>query len=708
VTTLVGRSLGRYKLEKLLGQGGMAQVYRATDTKLARSVAVKVILATHANEPQFLERFLREARVVASLEHPNILPVYDFGEEEGIPFLVMPCLEGGTLRDRMTGLPIEFSQAASWIRQLALALDAAHEAGVLHRDVKPANVLIGRGDRLALADFGIAKMLETMTGLTATGVVVGTPLYMAPEQAQGKPASPATDRYSLAVIAYELLAGAPPFEGENPLALMHQHVTTPAPFLSTKVRGLPVGLDGVFARALSKDPAERPPTCRALADAVSAFLPTGALSVADPAPQGPTRRTAPMSPPAGSVPVAVATPPPSLTSDQTVLTGPPRRTRRLAFGAVAAAAVVLGAVGVVMMRRASAPAPVPTPAPTAVPTAPRPETKGNESKLLLDEQKKIAEDEKRLAGLEARVKEAEAAAAAAKAAAASAGTVPTPARPALPPPAAEKTIQEPEGADGALTAAFRRLEPVRKRDHRLSREDFEFAASEARQVLKDRPNRPDAKYLETYARGGLDYLAGRDAAAGQAIIDALEDLKKQGRREARQLGLLVLKGDGGIGPPSGWQLALAYGDARGEAEKLLEKEMASSPTPRTYAGRATLRRIQGRDELAIADAKKALELHPRPAIASAIAEFLGEEYARSGSFEEAVAWYRQALKTPGPATGIVALRAGRLSRDRLGREADALEFFRIACRAGNMEGCKESGQTSDAAGAGRFKRRLAK
>jgi hypothetical protein len=203
LSAYVGKSLGRYRLEELLGQGGMAEVHRATDTKLARTVAVKVILATHAIKGDFLERFLREARMVASLEHPNILPVYDFGEDNGVPFLVMPYLSGGSLRERLKAGAAPLALASAWIAQLADALDAAHAAGVLHRDVKPANVLVDRNDRLFLADFGIAKMLENQSGLTATGVVVGTPIYMAPEQAQGRPATPATDRYALAVVAYE-------------------------------------------------------------------------------------------------------------------------------------------------------------------------------------------------------------------------------------------------------------------------------------------------------------------------------------------------------------------------------------------------------------------------------------------------------------------------------------------------------------------------
>jgi serine/threonine protein kinase len=275
-----GRMLGRYRLETLLGRGGMAEVWRAVDTKLGRPVALKVISADHAADRSFVERFLREAKVVASLEHPNILPVYDAGEDEGRPFLVMPFLDGGTLRDRLQGRPVLLGVAAGWIGQLASALDAAHEAGVLHRDVKPANVLIGKGDRLFLADFGIARMLGSGAGLTGTGMVVGTPIYMAPEQAQGHPASPASDRYSLAVVAYELLAGRPPFDGESPLSLMHQHVSSPAPALSTCVGGLPAGLDAVFATALAKEPEARHRTCEEFAGAIALFVPTGIAGAA--------------------------------------------------------------------------------------------------------------------------------------------------------------------------------------------------------------------------------------------------------------------------------------------------------------------------------------------------------------------------------------------------------------------------------------------
>jgi serine/threonine protein kinase len=616
VTTLEGRRLGRYRLEALLGRGGMAEVWRAVDEKLGRTVAVKVIHAAHAEDRGFVERFLREARLVASLEHPNILPVYDFGEEAGLPFLVMPWLEGGTLRDRMPGRPAPLADAAGWISQLAGALDAAHEAGILHRDVKPANVLIGKGDRLFLADFGIAKMLEAQGGLTATGMVVGTPLYMAPEQAQGKPATPATDRYALAVIAYELLAGAPPFEGESPLSLMHQHVTDAPPALSTKVRGLPAGLDGVLAAALSKDPASRPPSCRALADAIGIYLPTGAAAAAPPTavwpppaaaasptvrqpgaprPSGPAKGTVPWPPPDGAAPPTptaarpVATPAPGLTSEETVFTGPARG-KKLLFAGLAAGAVVAAAVtGAVLLRTRNGPdarppsgAPSATPAPPAAApnavTAPSAVPSGPATSPATA---KPDGDAKRISELESRLRRAESEIASRKSAA------PSPA----PPPTAVAVSD-----DVALAAAFLRLDAARSPTHRLSAGDFEFARETAGRVLKARPENAEARTLDVYAAGGLDYVARRDAAAGQALLDAFLQLKRLGRREARPLAFLVRRPDGGFRVPSGWELALAYGDARGEAEGLLDAARAKTPDNlRVLVGFAALRRLQGKE-----------------------------------------------------------------------------------------------------------------
>jgi eukaryotic-like serine/threonine-protein kinase len=211
MTSSAGRTLGRYRLERLVGRGGMAEVWEARDQTLGRRVAIKIIAPDLATDARFHERFLSEARSVAALEHANVLPIYDFGESDGVPYLVMPFLESGTLSDRAKQGEVPVAQAIDWIRQLAAALDAAHAAGVLHRDVKPANVMIGAGGRLLLADFGIAKSMQS-GNLTATGLALGTPAYMAPELARGESATPASDRYALGVLAYELLCGRPPEE----------------------------------------------------------------------------------------------------------------------------------------------------------------------------------------------------------------------------------------------------------------------------------------------------------------------------------------------------------------------------------------------------------------------------------------------------------------------------------------------------------------
>ncbi len=686
----------------------MAEVWLAEDTKLGRAVAVKLILAAHASDPGFLTRFLREARLVASLEHPNILPVYDFGEEEGAPFLVMPYLEGGTLRDRMLGGPTPLPQASLWVAQLAGALDAAHEAGVLHRDVKPANVLIGKGDRTFLADFGIAKMLDVSAGLTTTGMVVGTPLYMAPEQAQGHPATAATDRYALAVIAWELLAGKPPFEGESPLSLMHQHVTVPPPALSTRMAGLPQGLDDVFARALAKDPRGRHETCTAFAAAVQSYAPGGAPPAAvlataptvltTPRP-GPTAWTA-SGPSGAALPRTVATPPPGLTSDQTVVTEERRRRGRLPRG-LAAGLVALGAVagGVLILRgrEREKPAPIPVvkverepaaaPVPTTAPAAPPSESPSTGPPAISPSSFSRDAEAAKIAALEARLNRAE------RELAAGGGTA---SRPASAPPTAVPTpaaaAEEAEGQPESLLPVVHRLDPSRKPEHRLARADFEYALAAARDFLKEHPNRVEARYLELYAAGGLEYVARQDAAAGRTLVQAVSLAKGSGRRETRALAMLLLQQGGRVQAPTGWALALAYGDARGEAEELLKADLASGATPRALLGRASLRRIQGRSVDAIADAKRAYDMAPRPAAKAGIAEFIGDECARGRSFESAVAWYRIALRTPGPTSGAVALRAARILRDKLGQPAEAQVLLKYGCDAGNAEACREAGQ----------------
>ncbi|HEX5854094.1 MAG TPA: serine/threonine-protein kinase, partial [Thermoanaerobaculia bacterium] len=208
-----GTVLGRYRLLERAGFGGMSEVWKAEDGTLKRTVAVKVILGPVAADSAFRERFLREARLVAGLEHPNVLPVFDYGtatlDGDEVSYLVMPLVAGGSLKGRVSG-PVPPALAVAWLSAIASALDHAHAKGILHRDVKPGNVLMDSQGRPLLADFGLARSTDVSSGLTATGTVLGTPLYMAPEQATGAALSGRADQYALAVIAFELLAGRVP------------------------------------------------------------------------------------------------------------------------------------------------------------------------------------------------------------------------------------------------------------------------------------------------------------------------------------------------------------------------------------------------------------------------------------------------------------------------------------------------------------------
>ena len=310
MTVEAGRKLGRYVLSRKLGAGGMAEVWEAFDEGLHRSVAVKVVRDEIAGEAEYRDRFIREARLAAGLEHPRILPIYDFGTEAGITFLVMPLLPGGSLRERITG-PMPPEEAIDCLASIAAALDHAHARGVLHRDVKPSNVLVDASGSLLLADFGLAKSTAVSSELTATGMVVGTPAYMAPEQAIGRPVDARADQYALGVLAFELLTGRTPFRSESPFAVLDKHLREAPPPPSTFVPALPSSVDAVLARALSKQPQERFATCREMVEALA-----GALGVSVPArPATVVRPVGALDPTwiagSGAVPPPGATPPAS-------------------------------------------------------------------------------------------------------------------------------------------------------------------------------------------------------------------------------------------------------------------------------------------------------------------------------------------------------------------------------------------------------------
>lgn len=253
---------GRYALRSRIASGGMGDVWEAFDEVLHRVVAVKVMRPS-ADEQGFAARFKSEARHAARLSHPNIAAVYDYGEHEELAFLVMELVPGETVSAvlrRQGRLPAE--QVRSIVGQAALALAAAHDAGVIHRDVKPANFIIRPDGALKLTDFGIARALDG-SGQTRTGEVMGTPFYLSPEQAVGRPATEASDLYALGVVTHEMLSGSRPFDGGTPVATALAHISEPPPALPVDVPG---DLAGLVRECLAKDPAHRPGSARALAE----------------------------------------------------------------------------------------------------------------------------------------------------------------------------------------------------------------------------------------------------------------------------------------------------------------------------------------------------------------------------------------------------------------------------------------------------------
>ncbi|MEV4613073.1 protein kinase [Kitasatospora sp. NPDC049258] len=270
----------RYVLRRSLGEGGMASVLQAHDSVLGRSVAVKILHAKLARDPSFRERFRREAKAAAALNHPNIVAVHDSGEDADdagvVQYIVMEYVQGRSLAELIRGPAAEsgggviaLDRALEITESVLEALACSHRSGLVHRDIKPANVMVTDDGIVKVMDFGIALALQTgATSMTQAGTVLGTPQYLSPEQALGRPADTRSDLYSVGCMLFELLTGATPFDGDSTMSVLHQHVRQTPPVPSMLNPSLPAAVDAIVARALDKDPAQRHPNANAMADEI--------------------------------------------------------------------------------------------------------------------------------------------------------------------------------------------------------------------------------------------------------------------------------------------------------------------------------------------------------------------------------------------------------------------------------------------------------
>lgn len=260
-----GDRIADYEIVSQIGSGGMATVYQAYHERLDRHVAIKIMHESFARDETFLERFQREARIVARLEHPHIVPIYDYAEFDKQPYFVMKHIEGGTLKRRLIKRGITLDEITGMMTMLADALTYAHEKGVLHRDIKPSNVLIDERDLPYISDFGLARIAQVGDSTISHDLMLGTPWYISPEQAKGeRDLTPATDVYSFGIILYELLLGRLPFSGDTPYAIVHEHIYTPPTPPSHINPELGAAMDDVLLRALAKTPGQRYQTATAL------------------------------------------------------------------------------------------------------------------------------------------------------------------------------------------------------------------------------------------------------------------------------------------------------------------------------------------------------------------------------------------------------------------------------------------------------------
>jgi hypothetical protein len=597
-----GTVLGRYRLLEKAGVGGMSEVWKAEDETLKRIVAVKVILGPVAADSTFRERFLREARLVAGLEHPNILPVFDYGtatiDAAEVSYLVMPLVAGGSLKGRVVG-PVPPALAITWLSAVAAALDHAHSKGILHRDVKPGNVLMDAQGRPLLADFGLARSAEISSGLTATGTVLGTPLYMAPEQAMGQTLDGRADQYALAVIAFELLAGRVPFSAESPLAVLHQHVSTPPPPLSTVLPGTAASVDAVLCRGLAKKPEDRFGSCSAFVAALGAALAVpGAAATVPQAVHGQSQVATIISAPALS-PGALAAPA-SLAKDAP---GGAAKDATRGVKVLLAALLLLSAGGGVFLlvrgagrQSASSSAPA-----VATPLI---------SSSVKETPAAAAEPASTSAGAPATVEISSKVSEAPAAGAASARGAHRPQSPfegktnatgrsadsSTRPDAAARPKQTSfspllsgaaHSGDTQLGPAWEALDNARRPGGRLSRENFVDAMGTARAVLARRPT-PEARFLDAFSRAGVAFADGRDADAWQLLMRALDGAGPAASSRTLRFVEGEIRALGpNPGPDASWVMGLAFADVRGDLRGELAKAEERAPrSPRVQEARA--------------------------------------------------------------------------------------------------------------------------
>jgi len=265
--------IGRYEVKAEIGRGGMATVFHAYDPRFERDVAIKVLPPAFMHDPQFRARFEREAKMIALLEHPAIVPVYDFGEQGGQPYIVMRYMSGGSLEERLKAGPLSVTETVQLISRLAPALDAAHTKGIIHRDLKPGNILFDRYGNAFLSDFGIARLTQGSAATLTGDVVLGTPAYMSPEQVQGdRELDGRSDLYSLGIILFQMLTGKVPFASDTPAKTMLMHILEPVPQLLDIKPDLPAAIAAMLGRALAKEPEARFATSAEMASALEAAV----------------------------------------------------------------------------------------------------------------------------------------------------------------------------------------------------------------------------------------------------------------------------------------------------------------------------------------------------------------------------------------------------------------------------------------------------